>query len=303
MFTSVQRTQEQHLVGFDYLNAVTRLLRRARNAHPTAGLLESADLQWWWRSPRSTDQLPQLFWFDASNQPVAAVIATDWGDGVVLDPIFMPDAKPDWVAHVIERGLTHAQTIGLNTVDFVVDSKDSTVHEALVQHGFANEADQSKDGATSSLSVLTAWLAATKRPAVSPLYEGYRLVSRADVTNRPHHMIEKNGAEVEARLLQTSMYRADLDLFVLDQGDNVAAYALFWLDPETKVGLVEPMRTEIDHRQRGLARHLLTAGIDRLVNAGATRMKLCFKPDKVAAEGLYLSAGFITDKLTTAFVR
>ncbi len=66
------------------------------------GLYEAADLQWWWRTSRSTDHLPQLFWFDRLGQPEAAVIATDWGDGVALAPIVMPDATADWVAHVMD---------------------------------------------------------------------------------------------------------------------------------------------------------------------------------------------------------
>ena len=65
--------------GAGYLQAVTTLLQRVRAAHPTAGVFEAADFQWWWRSPRSTDALPQLFWFDDSGLPEAAVIATDWG--------------------------------------------------------------------------------------------------------------------------------------------------------------------------------------------------------------------------------
>ena len=96
---------EQQLVGLDYLSAATALLHRARRAHPTKGLYEAADLQWWWRSPRSTDHLGQLFWFDQLGRPSAAVIATDWGDRIALDPIVLPDATSDWVAHVIDRGL------------------------------------------------------------------------------------------------------------------------------------------------------------------------------------------------------
>jgi hypothetical protein len=95
--------REQHRVGVHYLEAVTALLQRVRRAHPTAGLYEAADLQWSWRTPRSTDTVPQLFWFDHLGRPEAAVIATDWGDGVALDPIVMPNATPEWIAHVVER--------------------------------------------------------------------------------------------------------------------------------------------------------------------------------------------------------
>jgi len=130
--------REQHLVGLDYLEAVTALLQRIRNAHPTAGLYQAAELQWWWRDPRPTDELPQLFWFDNHGHPAAAVIATDFGDGssavfreTTLCLIVMPDAPADWVTHVIERGLANAAKFGIEAVDFEVDRADQLVHEVL----------------------------------------------------------------------------------------------------------------------------------------------------------------------------
>ena len=285
--------REQHRVGIHYLEAATALLRRVRSVHPTAGLLEAADLHWWWRTPRSTDNLRQLFWFDHLGCPEAAVIATDWGDGIALDPIVMPEATPDWVAHVIERGLAHARESGFEAVDVVVDGADDVVREVLVGHGFAIEED----------GLVETWLAADARPGISPLHEDYRLFSRLDTMRRPHHMIDRSGPEVETRLRQTSLYRPDLDLFVLDSRDRVAAYGLFWFDPETATGMVEPMRTEDDHQRRGLARHLLTAGIDLLAEAGAVRIKICFSPDNPAARGLYLSVGFEPVRQTDVFSR
>ena len=120
---------------------------------------------------------------------------------------------------------------------------------------------------------------------------------------RPHHMIHLSGPDVETRLRQTSLYRPDLDLLILDSRDRVAAYGLFWFDPETATGLVEPMRTEGDHQRRGLARHLLTAGIDLLAEAGAVRIKIVFKPDNPAARGLYLGVGFEPVKQTAVLSR
>jgi RimJ/RimL family protein N-acetyltransferase len=296
----MRKIREQHRVGLHYLEAVTALLHRVRSVHPTAGLLEAADLHWWWRTPRSTDRHPQLFWFDHLGRPVAAVIATDWGDGVALDPIVMPDATPEWVAHVIERGLAHAGESGLGAVDVVIDRTDDVMREVLVGHGFAIEQGET-DVSSASLSVVDSWLAAAARPEISTLHDDYRLFSRLDTTPRPHHMIQRNGPEVETRLRQTSLYRPDLDLVVLDSQDSVAAYGLFWFDPETGTGLVEPMRTEDDHQRRGLARHVLTAGIDLLAEAGAERIKICFEPDNPASRGLYLSVGFEPDKQTAVF--
>jgi GNAT superfamily N-acetyltransferase len=280
--------QEQRRVGLRYLDAVTALLRRARSAHPTKGLYEAADLQWWWRTPRSTDDLGQLFWFDELGRPAAAVIATDWGDRIALDPIVMPDAPPDWVAHVVERGLAHASEAGFEAVELEVDRTDDVLRAVLADHGFAIKDD----------GLVETWLTADARPAISPLHDGYRLCSRLDTMLRPHHMIKRNGPDVEARLRQTSLYRPEFDLVVIDRDDNDAASGLFWYDPETATGLVEPMRTEDDHQRRGLARHVLTAGIDLLAAAGAARIKICFEPDNPASKHLYLSVGFEPVKQT-----
>jgi GNAT superfamily N-acetyltransferase len=90
---------------------------------------------------------------------------------------------------------------------------------------------------------------------------------------------------------------------VLDGHSQVAAYSLFWFDPVTATGLVEPMRTEAAHQRRGLARHLLGAGIDRLTAAGARRVKVCYGPGNRAARNLYFGAGFESGKQTAVFSR
>ena len=138
---------------------------------------------------------------------------------------------------------------------------DDVVREVLVGHGFAIE----------EVGLVETWLAAAARPAISSLPEGYRSSSRLETMTRPHHMnsSERNLPDPEPRLRQTSLYRPDLDLVVHDRLDSVAAYGLFWYDPETATGLVEPMRTEDEHQRRGLARHILTTGLDLLAGAGA----------------------------------
>jgi RimJ/RimL family protein N-acetyltransferase len=288
------RASEEHRVGLRYLDDVTALLQQIRRAHPTAGLYEAADLQWWWSQRlRPPEEPAQLFWFDHLGQPFAAVIATETGRHVQLDPIVLPDATPDWVAYVMARGLAHASDSGFETVCLEVDETDIVLREVLAGHGFAIDGDP----------LVEAWLAADKRPAVSALPDGYWLSSRLETLHRPHHMISSEGRhpDPEPRLLQTSLYRPDLDLVVFDSINAVAAYGLFWYDPTTATGLVEPMRTEDDHQRRGLARHILTAGVDLLVRAGAQRIKICYEPDNPASSHLYLSVGFEPDRQTVVY--
>lgn len=63
------------------------------------------------------------------------------------------------------------------------------------------------------------------------------------------------------------------------------------------------MHTEDDQQRRGLARHVLSTGIDLLAEAGTVRVKLCFKPDNAAARGLYFGAGFEPVKQSVVFSR
>ena len=113
-------------------------------------------------------------------------------------------------------------------------------------------------------------------------------------------MRRRNGDGVEARLRQFSLYDPALDLAVSAADDQVAGYALFWFDPVTKVGMVEPIRVEDEYQRRGLARAMLAAGLDRLVARGAQRLKIGYSTD--AARALYVGAGFRVTSTNTAYV-
>jgi len=67
------------------------------------------------------------------------------------------------------------------------------------------------------------------------------------------------------------------------------------------LGVVEPLRTEEPLQNRGLARHILTTGIDRLAKAGAERIRIVFEPGNPASSHLYLDVGFQPVKSTDTF--
>ena len=285
-------TVQRGLTGPDYLAAMVDLLRRVRVADSVAGVWEAADFEWWWRRPRPTDHREQLFWF-AGESPVAAATTTDWGDRIGLDIVVMPGTAADLVAEVFQAGLASATSASPRCVEVMVDDSDIALVSLLVESGFERSGESGS----------SAWMPATGRPPVTSLAEGYRLATRAELRSQPHHFTARNGPEVERRLRQTSMYRPDLDLAVVDHVGEVVGYGLFWHDPVTGVGFVEPMGVDEQHRRVGIARHVLTAGLDRLAAAGSTRLKVNFEDDNQASAALYPSAGFETLMKTSIFTR
>lgn len=247
-------------------------------------------MQWWWRTPNRTDELGQLFWFDDDGRPEAAAVLVDFTGGgsavyreITFCPFLMPDARPDQVAFVVERGLAHAAEHGFTSVELEVDRADGVMQRVLAEHGFSIK----EEGV-----LVECWMDADARSDVSQAPDGYRLVSRSQTSDRPHHMSDRNGEAIEERLLQTSLYDPDLDLVILDDNDHSAAYGLFWYDPVTSTGVVEPMRTNDEHQRKGLARHLLTTGVDLLAKRGADRISIGYEPDNPASGHLYRSVGF-----------
>jgi len=270
---------EVRAAGLEYLALATELLQRARLADAEAGVWEAADLQWWWRTPRRSDGIDQLFWID-DEAPVAGVVLTDWGRAWGCDPIVVPGVSTVPLPTVWARAVEAIDALRLEAVEVLARDDDIELQGLLAGAGFVAGDDRS--GIT--------WMDAQDRPEVAALPEGFVLVDRAQETTKPHPMRRRNGDGVQARLRQCSLYDPALDLAVEAADGQAAGYALFWFDPVTEVGLVEPMRVEDAYQRRGLARAMLTAGLDRLAKRGARRLKVGYGTD--VARGLYVGAGF-----------
>jgi ribosomal protein S18 acetylase RimI-like enzyme len=108
---------------------------------------------------------------------------------------------------------------------------------------------------------------------------------------------------VAQRLAESSLYQPELDLFVEGPDGDVVAYGLFWPDPVTGVGLVEPMRAEDAHQGKGVATHMLLAGLAVLFDSGCTLLRVTHEDSNPAAKALYGRAGFTTMFVSTTYRR
>ncbi|MHB1508263.1 MAG: GNAT family N-acetyltransferase [Acidimicrobiales bacterium] len=268
------------------LEATSTVLQRARLADPLGGMWEAADVQWWWRRPRATDDLALPVWFDELG-PVAAGGLTAWQDAWQVDVFAVPSiVRPEdvWAAT-----LTAAASYSEVALKVLVRDADELLADLAIASGFLVTEESG-----------TAWMDADDRPPVV-LVDGFTVVDRLTRADRPHPMVTRNGELVEARLRECSLYDPSLDLAVEDAEGNIAGYALFWSDPTTLVGLVEPMRVEDNHQRRGLARMLISHGLDRLAGRDARRVKVGFSTD--AARRLYVGANFVQTSVDRLLVR
>jgi ribosomal protein S18 acetylase RimI-like enzyme len=278
--------QEVTATGPEALALATRLLQRARLADPVAGLWEAADVQWWWRRPRPSDAAEKLFWLDARG-PVAGVLLTCWGeDAWQCDPVSVPGAKGPQLDVLWTRALEQAARHAGTGFEVAVRDDDLVAKELAAGAGLL-----------ASRGDATAWLEAGSAPQVPALPDGFTLVDRAQRPHAPHPMRARNGQEVGQRLLRCSLYDPALDLAILTGNGQVAGYSLYWFDPVTKVGLVEPVRIMDEFQRRGLARAMLAAGLQRLAQRGAKRMKVSYETDAAAA--LYEGLGFRRESTTS----
>jgi GNAT superfamily N-acetyltransferase len=278
------------LAGLERLNATTTVLQRARVADPLGGMWEAADVQWWWRLPRATDELALPVWFDEVG-PVAAAGLTAWEHAWQADVFVVPsivDEEDVWAATLEATAEQPAEAH--TALEVLVHEDDAQRTGIAIRSGFA---------LTDELSG-SSWMEADQRPPLAAV-DGFAIVDRVTSADRPHPMIARNGELVEARLHECSLYDPALDLAVETADGRVAGYALFWFDPITLVGLLEPMRVEDEYQRRGLARMLLTNGLDRLARKGADRLKVGFTTE--AARNLYLGAGFVQTSVDRQLVR
>jgi GNAT superfamily N-acetyltransferase len=274
----VRRAQ---LTGSDALSALTALLHRARRAHPTWGVWEAADLHWWWRFDQRDDPRDCTVWLDTDSEPALAVTAVHFHDGMLADIIRLPSAPiPD---EVIDVGRDLVARHRDRHIDWSCPTDDAALIDAYLAIG-AEPIDE---------RMVETWIDAGDLPPVPDCPASYELRTRADTDPASeHHMVPRTRPDVERRLRESPLYRADLDLWVSAEDGSPAGYALFWRDPETRVGLVEPMRVHDPHQRRGLARLLLIEGAQRLADSGCTRIKVSYMDDNPAAERTYVGGGF-----------
>jgi ribosomal protein S18 acetylase RimI-like enzyme len=127
--------------------------------------------------------------------------------------------------------------------------------------------------------------------AIRPLHGPEELQARVDVHRSAFPTSRLNVPKYE-RLTRMPHYRFEDDIVVEAPDGSFAAFAMAWWDPAGRVGEFEPVGTHPAHQRRGLARALLTFGLDRYFERGARVVQVYADASEAGPEALYEAIGF-----------
>jgi mycothiol synthase len=98
-------------------------------------------------------------------------------------------------------------------------------------------------------------------------------------------------AEKYLEVMRAPSFKIDNELVVVAPDGRFAAFLVYWLDPVSKSGLLEPVGCHKDFRQRGLTKALMIEGMKRMIDAGMETVLVGNKVSNEAASRLYDSLG------------
>jgi ribosomal protein S18 acetylase RimI-like enzyme len=131
-------------------------------------------------------------------------------------------------------------------------------------------------------------------PGILPL--GYRFTSLAEYRNF-EEFIELVNSVWSVSLDESWFkgkcsapgYSINRKLLVLSPEGRLAAYSLFWLYPDFQASEIDPIGTHPDHRQRGLARALVSESFKRMRESGMRFAYIASETNDPVVSHLYAS--------------
>jgi ribosomal protein S18 acetylase RimI-like enzyme len=273
-----------------------RRMQSALSAAPASTGLHVGDLAWLARVHTHRElSLDIRLWDDDDGHLTGwTFFRANGGFNLFLAPNPISDAAIDDMLAAVEAMAAEAVAAGdppvaLYTygIDPNRSESDRALAAGLERHGYART-DETTGIMTRNLADL---------PAPGPP-DGYALAA-VETTDHVRGRVEAHRAafapseltlRAYERVRRTWPYRAELDRVAIAGDGEVVAFCTAWIDDRRAAGLLEPVGTHPDHRQRGLARAVCLSALTALRDAGAQTAQVGFATD--AAHALYRSLGF-----------
>lgn len=143
-------------------------------------------------------------------------------------------------------------------------------------------------------------LALPAKPESRPLPAGYtirafagesEIEARVNVHRAAFHP-SKMTVERHRRAMALPTYRQELDLVCQTAEGTLTAYTIIWFDEVNRIGLFEPVGCHPDFQRKGLASAVMTEGLRRLYDLGATHAYVNSWREDSAGSYTYKALGF-----------
>ena len=283
--------------GLQDLQAMLDLLSDGRNADNGTYYVHRGDLQWW----LFYSDVPQEIWQSNIHLWFEDGCLVGWALLSLDDDAFDVYAAPQLRGSARESEMLAwavEQMSMLDRVQTVWVAEDDDVRISwLEEHGFTPEPEH-----------FVHFKRSLAEPVIVPsLPEGFRLrTSRGEQDARLRsacsHAAFGSRKPFEEywprtlRFMQSPVYVAEHELFMVAPDGDVAAFCIVWMDELNRVGHFEPVGTHPDYQRKGLGKSLLYEAFRRLKSEGMTEADVCTNYDNPAAIGLYESVGFKQNK-------
>ncbi len=291
------RTTNRPYRGFPDYQRMRLLLQETFAVSGPAVLMTVGDLEYWrcqYGDPAVAMQTCQLW--ESDN---AELVGFAWPeiapDGSAVVDLCVGTPFNDLFGHIIawsESSLRHQMPSGLDKLDVTTTclERDTDWAALLVDRGWTRTNEFFHWYRVRSLH--------TPLPnCVCPAGYSLRAVELETdvhqvvaVNNRSRAGPSLTDATFRA-MVDSPMYRRELNLVALAADSTVAAFCTVWYDDRNRFGLFEPVGCEPHHRRRGVTQALMTEAMRRLQRLGATYALVASAATNEAANRLYDSLG------------
>jgi mycothiol synthase len=236
-----------------------------------------------------------LFLWHTSDGSLAAVLHPD-GPGEALLEVAPTFRSPELEVELMTMAETHyavQQPAGTQQLTIWAHAGDALRQQVLQRRGYRRGAYpvyQRRRSLDVSLPTITPPPGYTIRTLGDTAEHPARswLAWQAVHPDRPAESYTDEGWY--RHLQRAPLYRRDLDLVAVAPNGELAAFCTLWFDDATRSAAIEPLGTHPAHRRRGLARAIISAGLEQVRDMGAT---LCTVDSSSEAPGAcVVSLGF-----------
>lgn len=202
----------------------------------------------------------------------------------------------DWgITCIRKRNIETGQS---NTLDFSCSADDSHRLQLLEKHGFTREAVRS----------LHYSLNLSKPAHLYPFPEGFSIrpvkgeeeLDKLVALHRVAFGTDQMTVEYRRAMMSTPQYLPEVDLVAEDAWGELAAFCVCGFeDIHTGIGYTDPIGVHPDHQRKGLGTAIVSAGIQKLAELGATRVELGTSSENIAMQRLAEKLDFqlVSEKL------